>query len=193
MKNDRSEDTLGVKRITASQKFLQSEHPDIEREKEQARGMENYWLVRTKPWQLLTLKLGTEANFQSTPPITNKGSIHPAPSRAMLTLKKCALSLQWVCHSAIPHWPDAHSLLPAGLYLSKGAALEWQLTESPEQDDLISKDVCHLCAFPRLLFSQTIRISHRYYLSLSQSEELLWWPQHPTCTVRTVNFQATGR
>lgn len=107
-------------------------------------------------------KIRSRGKFSEHPPITHKGSIHPAPSQAMLTLKKCALSFQWVCHSAIPHWSSAHGLLRAGLYLSKGAALEWQLAESPEQDDLISKDVCSLCAFLRLLFSQTIRKSHRY-------------------------------
>lgn len=137
-------------------------------------------------------KIRNRGKFSEHPPITHKGSIHPAPSRAMLTLKKCTLSFQWVCHSAVPHWSSSRGLLRAGLYLSKGAALEWQLTESSEQDDLISKDVCSLCAFPRLLFF-TIRKSHRYYLSLSQSEELLWRPQHPTCTMRTMNFQATGR
>lgn len=126
MKNDCRDDThSGLKEEEQVRSFCRASNwIERERERERARRVENYWLVRTKPWQLLALKLGTEASFQSTPqnnsqrlgsPSTFQGdvnsqSVQRAPWASRAPWGSVCTSLVTAC------WGQA------GLDLSEGAA-----------------------------------------------------------------------
>lgn len=152
---------LRVKKVRRpTQKFLQS--LDILRQSEQAGagggggGMENYWLVRTKQWQLLALNLGAETrNFQSTtkqitkarPTHTFQGDFNPCEDPKLTATARVAA--RWP-----PPSPNLAISKSRATFLSlRRAALQQALRWKARTESMrLFKDFCVLWNFLRLVW-----------------------------------------
>lgn len=135
--------------------------------------MENYRLVRTKQWQLLALKLGTETrNFRSTTKQITKAQSTQHLSERVLTPKKIQGKQplpgdHWVA----PHFPKPWCSLSPGPLLYRGLILSDSSSENQGQTGHISLQTfvfsmisCNFCDF-----TDNPRVQHMLLTTSSHS------------------------